>query len=978
MKEKIVPTIMLTLLLTSLLTLAFNIQPVKAEPRTWIVDDDGPADFHTIQEAINAANPEDTVYVKAGTYYENLVVNKTLSFIGEGSTGIATDVRGGIQVMVNGVTITGFAIRQSGYSGVELWGSSGAVISGNNIMGNYYGVVLYYSSNNSIFNNNIESNVNNGVELNYSPNNSLSSNTIVNNGQGIRLSYSSNNNISNNNMRNNGVGIELWESSGNNMSGNNIADNEYGIGVYYSSNIIVYHNNFVNNLQQVYCSASIDIWDDGYPSGGNFWSDYNGTDLYSGPFQNETGSDGIGDTPYVIDVNNRDNYPLMAPWEPPIDWWPMLQRDSKHSGYSTCKIPNKPALSWSFSGPEEHFLAAPVVINGIVFIGSWEGNFYALNETNGKPIWSYPTGPVNRVSATVDEGKVFVGTQSGIVYCLDLEGNLIWNFTTEYNPWLNQPAPVWSSLNFDEEKVYFLTYGGFFYALNRSDGKIVWSGHPTATWTLEQSSPALYEGVVYFGSIDSWVYALNASDGSLIWKFDTDGSIAASPTVFENRVYIGSSDSNFYCIDAMNGSLMWKFTAEGPIYSVGAVFDGKVFFSIRWPGFYGDGGKLYALNASDGTLFWNATFEKRVDKCGPIVVDGKVFVGAIYPASDESIIHALNMTDGALLWSFKTMSDYLSCSFAAANNKLFVGSDKVYAFGEPICPVANFTWTPLSPRVGESVTFDASLSTSNGGTIDKYEWNFGDGENATGEIVTHAYFAAANYTVTLSVTDTEGLWDIEEKQIEVKPLPSLSLTIKASAGGTTDPTPGTYSYTVNSTVEVTAIPEAGYLFDYWELDSVNVGSANPYSVLMDKNHALKAVFALIPPPLSASISPLSASILVGQSVTFTSTVSGGYTPYNYQWYLNNALVSGATSNTWTFTPAAGGIYYIYLKVTDANGNAAQSETARITTATVPVGGYSIPLKVQTKAEPVLPYYIALIAALTAIFTKLRPKTKRKR
>jgi parallel beta-helix repeat protein len=209
------------------------------------------------------------------------------------------------------------------------------------------------------------------------------------------------------------------------------------------------------------------------------------------------------------------------------------------------------------------------------------------------------------------------------------------------------------------------------------------------------------------------------------------------------------------------------------------------------------------------------------------------------------------------------------------------------------------------------------------------------------------------------------------------PPPTYSLTITATVGGTTDPAPETYSYTANSTVQVTVIPEANYLFDYWELDSVNVGSANPYSVHMDKDHTLKAIFSPIPPPLSVSISPLSASILVGQSVTFTSTVSGGYTPYSYQWYLNGNPVSGATSNTWTFTPAAGGIYYIHLKVTDAKANTAQSETARITAATVPVGGYSIPIQIQTKTEPIIPY-IALIAALTAIFTKLRPKTKRKR
>jgi PKD repeat protein len=132
----------------------------------------------------------------------------------------------------------------------------------------------------------------------------------------------------------------------------------------------------------------------------------------------------------------------------------------------------------------------------------------------------------------------------------------------------------------------------------------------------------------------------------------------------------------------------------------------------------------------------------------------------------------------------------------------------------------------------------------------------------------------------------------------------------------------------------------------------------------------------LPPPLSASISPLSASINVGNSITFTSTVSGGTSPYSYQWYLDSNPVSGATSNSWAFTPTTSGIYYVYLKVTDAVGNTTQSETARITVASVPVGGYSISTQVHTKAEPIVPY-IASVVALTAILN-LRRKIKRKR
>jgi parallel beta-helix repeat protein len=172
------------------------------------------------------------------------------------------------------------------------------------------------------------------------------------------------------------------------------------------------------------------------------------------------------------------------------------------------------------------------------------------------------------------------------------------------------------------------------------------------------------------------------------------------------------------------------------------------------------------------------------------------------------------------------------------------------------------------------------------------------------------------------------------------PPQAYSLTITTTVGGTTDPAPGTYSYTANSSVEVTAITNADYVFDHWELDTVNVGSANPYTVLMDNNHTLKAVFAYSPPPpsLTASISPLSASILVGQSVTFTSTVSGGYTPYSYQWYLNGNPVSGATSASWTFTPTTSGIYYIHLKVTDNVGNVENSNHSNVTVVGPDING----------------------------------------
>lgn len=130
----------------------------------------------------------------------------------------------------------------------------------------------------------------------------------------------------------------------------------------------------------------------------------------------------------------------------------------------------------------------------------------------------------------------------------------------------------------------------------------------------------------------------------------------------------------------------------------------------------------------------------------------------------------------------------------------------------------------------------------------------------------------------------------------------------------------------------------------------------------------------VAPPLTVSISPTSASILVGQSITFTSTVSGGYSPYSYQWYLNDNPVSGATSNSWTFTPSASGIYYVYLKVTDAQNNIARSDAARIVVSTVPVGGYSVSLVRPTVKAPLFLYTMLLIF-LGTVVSLIRRKRK---
>jgi parallel beta-helix repeat protein len=572
-----------------MLTLAFNIQPAKAEPRTWIVDDDGPADFHTIQEAINAANDGDTIYVKAGTYFEEIMVNKTLLIQGEkGLTWVNGShfayltaftvsanfveidnfniwgFREGIRIensrncSINDIymmemDLYGIVLNHSNYTklfnntiiesygGISLEYSHGNILRNNSIncynqplpfnklienfgvvgesldqyindvdisntihgkpiyylineknseippnagyilvvnssnvivrnqnitenmcgvqfaytknsciqnIGadyNWHGIYLYNSDNNTIEYANMKKNFWCGIFLSNSSFNKINNNYINNNDEGILIADGSANNVLRNNIMvnntynfgiewsngnyrqdidtsnlvngkpiyylldtqneiipsnagfvaivnstkitlqnltisNNLIGVLLAESSNcvirnvtifncsqydaglaivlssqnlvenstiknpiliwsgyqniirrnlvyqsrcgielqstreNKIFQNNIENNGYGISLYWSTQNIIYSNNFLYNQRNIYLESSYNnFWDDGYPSAGNYWSNYNSSDVYNGPDQNQIGSDGICDTPYVIDANNIDRYPAIAP-----------------------------------------------------------------------------------------------------------------------------------------------------------------------------------------------------------------------------------------------------------------------------------------------------------------------------------------------------------------------------------------------------------------------------------------------------------------------------------------------------------------------------------------------------------------------------------------------------------------------------------------------------------------------------------------
>jgi parallel beta-helix repeat protein len=180
------------------------------------------------------------------------------------------------------ITVSNLTLSNNGIA-ITLAFTNNSIIENNELSGNYYAIWLQSSCYNTIKMNHVSGSIGCAVVVYATAGSYATNNTIICNMIDT--------------IENSGNGIMLARAVFNNK---------------------IFHNSFVNVYPPVelYRTQGTNAWDDGYPSGGNYWSDYSDFDLYSGLNQNEPGSDGIWDHPYVIDANNQDNYPLVSPWTP--------------------------------------------------------------------------------------------------------------------------------------------------------------------------------------------------------------------------------------------------------------------------------------------------------------------------------------------------------------------------------------------------------------------------------------------------------------------------------------------------------------------------------------------------------------------------------------------------------------------------------------------------------------------------------------
>ena len=364
-----------------------------------------PDEYLTISTAIEHAIQGDIIQVRSGIYYENVIISKGISVIGEdaqntiivGTGGVERGGRAVFMLSADNIKLSGFTIQSLNYSSSTDYASGifvdgdNCIITNNNIRDTYIGIFCSVQSNTTSSQNTITTCRKDGIRFLGGDLNVFSENDIIGNAQSGLIIAGYSNTVSRNNLTDNwrGMGLGAQQSvvfgnringnaesgifldgSKNTISANNISENRWGI--YFTAqlasphNNTIYHNNFVNNVHNVFMNpdSQAQLWDEGYPSGGNYWSNYTATNPDAKPMDESD----IGDKPYTVSASNIDRYPLLAPFnlpntaEPPIVEQPLQAAT------------NSIVASWSFDDIEPDGNVPDATGNNPASMGQTQGN----------------------------------------------------------------------------------------------------------------------------------------------------------------------------------------------------------------------------------------------------------------------------------------------------------------------------------------------------------------------------------------------------------------------------------------------------------------------------------------------------------------------------------------------------------------------------------------------------------------------------
>lgn len=339
--------------------------------------------------------------------------------------------------------------------------------------------------------------------------------------------------------------------------------------------------------------------------------------------------------------------------------WPLERGDASGSAYAEADFTEQPEELWRFTAEDSGFEATPVVSDGKVYIGDFDGTFYALHLDNGKPVWKKSFKDSGFISsAAVVDGKVYVGDFNGIFRCLNaVDGKVLWEYEAR--------GEMYAGPNVVNGRVLVTTEAGELLSLDAETGELQWRFEidaPLRCW------PTVIDGQALLAGCDSKLHAVELNEGKEVKSMELAGQTGSTPVRVDESVLFGTVTGTFYRIEDFKEH--WSFQDDKGQESFSAATDGEVVV------YSSKGKRIYALELQEGEPKWDASVRKPIASA-PIIAGNAVIFG-----TKRGDLIALDLSSGERLWEFEAGGDFLAPA-AVSNSLLLIanGDGTLYCFG---------------------------------------------------------------------------------------------------------------------------------------------------------------------------------------------------------------------------------------------------------------------------------------------------------
>ena len=332
--------------------------------------------------------------------------------------------------------------------------------------------------------------------------------------------------------------------------------------------------------------------------------------------------------------------------------WPFFRGNPAQTGVTNERLPDKLEIRWEAKA-KRGIGSTAAIVDGVVYVGSYDSNLYAFDLKTGNPKWAFKGGSF-KAAPSVHEGAVYVGDEDGTFYCVDAaKGTERWKFDTE--------AIITGGANFAGNLVLVAAHDSTLYAFDRTSGKIAWK-YKTKQGPI-YGSAIIAEGKTFVAGCDSMLHIVDVKDGKGIAQIELSGQSGSTPAFTAGKLYVPNMGNEVQAIDLAKQKVAWSFPTD-PMQG----FNSSAAATAKRVYVGGDEGNVHAIDADKGKQLWMFETNKGRIEGSPVVAGNRVYVG-----TTSGFLFVLDADKGTLVQELK-LGKGIVASPAVSDGCLVIGT----------------------------------------------------------------------------------------------------------------------------------------------------------------------------------------------------------------------------------------------------------------------------------------------------------------